>query len=77
MPYIVTHEQTGLLSEPGDPQALAHNIIRVLTDPSLASRLVHEAERASHAYRWDAVRDQWLSTYRELGAGVGNRGTDR
>lgn len=66
MRYLVEHERTGLLSEPGDPSALAKNVIRVLREPELASRLIANAYDESQRYRWSAVREQWLKVYRSL-----------
>src|SRR5205807_6157410 len=39
MRYLVEHGRTGLLSEPGHPDALAQNAMRVLRDPPLARML--------------------------------------
>ena len=39
---IVRHEENGLLVAPGDPQALADAIGRVLADPALAQRLADQ-----------------------------------
>jgi L-malate glycosyltransferase len=66
MRYLVDHERTGLLSQPGDASALAKNVIRVLREPELASRLISNAYDESQRYRWSAVREQWLKVYRSL-----------
>jgi L-malate glycosyltransferase len=66
MPYLVQHEQTGLLSPVGDEKALAANVIRLLRDPALTARLAQNAHAESKKYTWGAVRQQWQSTYREL-----------
>jgi glycosyltransferase involved in cell wall biosynthesis len=66
MRYIVEHEYTGLLSEPGDPSALANNIVRLLRDSELATKLAKNAFAESAKYRWDAVREGWLSVYDQL-----------
>jgi glycosyltransferase involved in cell wall biosynthesis len=66
MRYLVGHERTGLLSEIGDPTALARNVIRLLTDADLASRLAHNALEESRRYSWEAVRQQWLEVYYSL-----------
>ena len=42
---LVSHEETGLTVPPGDPQALAAGIERVLSDPTLARRLGENARR--------------------------------
>lgn len=64
--YIVEHERTGLLSEPGDPAALAQNVIRLLKDEDLAARLASNAHEESKRYLWEAVRRQWLDVYNSL-----------
>jgi glycosyltransferase involved in cell wall biosynthesis len=66
MRYLVGHERTGLLSEPGDVEALAQNVIRLLTDPELGARLAGNAYEESRRYRWTAVRQQWLEIYRSM-----------
>jgi glycosyltransferase involved in cell wall biosynthesis len=66
MPYLVQHERTGLLSPVGDEKALAANVVRVLRDPELATRLAKNAQEESKKYTWEAVRQQWLKNYREL-----------
>lgn len=71
MRYIVDHERTGLLSEPGDATALALNILRVLSDSELATRLAQNAFAESSRYSWTSVREQWLGVYRGLVPGRG------
>jgi L-malate glycosyltransferase len=66
MRYLVEHERTGLLSEPGDFHALAGNVIRVLRDPGLASHLASNAYEQSKHYDWAEVRGQWLQIYSSL-----------
>jgi glycosyltransferase involved in cell wall biosynthesis len=66
MPYLVEHERTGLLSRVGDEKALASDVIRLLRDPALAASLARNAHEESRKYTWEAVREQWLNTYRGL-----------
>ena len=66
MRYLVDDGRTGLLSEPGDPGALAENILRVLRDPQFWSRLAANAFEELRRYRWESVREQWLHAYRAL-----------
>ena len=70
MPYLVKHEQTGLLSGVGDHEALAANVIRLLRDPSLARTISENAFRESQNYRWEVVREEWLTVYRCLASTV-------
>jgi glycosyltransferase involved in cell wall biosynthesis len=64
--YMVDDGRTGLLSEPGDAQALARNVLRMLGDSELASYLAGNAFEESKRYEWSAVRGQWLSVYESL-----------
>lgn len=64
--YLVQHEHTGLLCAPGDTSALAENVLRLLRQPELASRIAQHAYEESQCYRWESVRDQWLEIYRSL-----------
>jgi L-malate glycosyltransferase len=66
MPYVVEHERTGLLSPVGDEKALAANVIRLLREPELATRLSQNAYQQSRSYIWEAVREQWLRIYQQL-----------
>jgi L-malate glycosyltransferase len=72
MSYLVQHERTGLLSKPGDERALTDNVIRLLGEPELASRLAFNAHEEVRQYSWDNVRPQWLKTYRSLSRGASN-----
>jgi glycosyltransferase involved in cell wall biosynthesis len=64
--YLVEHERTGLLCQPSDWKALAANVIRLLHDASLASRLARNAYEESRKYCWEAVRTEWLRLYDSL-----------
>ena len=62
--YIVEHERTGLLSGVGEAHALANNVMRVLTDADLATRLALNAQLEMEKYQWRAARELWLGIYR-------------
>ena len=64
--YLVEHERTGLMCEPGEWQLLAECVLRLLREPALASRLAANAHEESKKYRWESVRGEWLATYRSL-----------
>ena len=66
MRYLIEDGRTGLLSEPGNPEALAANVLQVLRDPELGPRLAANAFADLRRYRWESVREQWLHTYRAL-----------
>lgn len=64
--YLVEHQRTGLMSEPGDAVALARNVICLLRNPALARQLAENAHAECRRYEWAAVRPQWLKAYRDL-----------
>lgn len=66
IPYILKHEETGLMVVRGDHEALAASAIRLLEDGELAARLASNAHAACRRYSWAAVRDEWLKLYFEL-----------
>ena len=65
IPYIVGHEQTGLLSPVEDWKQLAANVIRLLQNSALVRQLTANAYQQASAYRWEAVREPWLRLYRD------------
>jgi L-malate glycosyltransferase len=66
IPYIMTHEETGLLVSCNDHEALAAAALRLLRDPELVTRLTANAYREVARYGWPHVRDGWLRIYGEL-----------
>jgi glycosyltransferase involved in cell wall biosynthesis len=66
VPAILEDGLHGLLAPPGDAGAVAGQILRLLREPDLASRLAAAARESCDRYRWPHVRAQWLGLYREL-----------
>jgi L-malate glycosyltransferase len=64
IPYIVSHEATGLLVDLDDPRALAGAALRLLADPALARRLaLNGREEVARKYTWPAVHAAWRRAY--------------
>jgi glycosyltransferase involved in cell wall biosynthesis len=63
VPFIVTDEQTALLVPPGEPQAMAQAIGRLLDDEHLAQRLRQAGLAAAQAYTWHVVGPLWCGVY--------------
>jgi glycosyltransferase involved in cell wall biosynthesis len=64
IPYIVTHGETGLLSEPGDDEGLARNALQLLGDAESSRRLALAARReVLGKYTWPAVHVHWRAAY--------------
>jgi L-malate glycosyltransferase len=66
VPYIVRHEETGLMVERDDHEALAANAIRLLEDQELAAAIASRAREECAQYSWPRIKGQWLAVYRAL-----------
>lgn len=66
IPDMVANEETGLMVNRGDHEAIAEQVIRLLSDADLAWRLAARAGEASHKYTWASVRRDWLRLYSAL-----------
>jgi glycosyltransferase involved in cell wall biosynthesis len=66
IPYMVKHEETGLMVECGDHEALAANAIRLLEDQELGMRIARRARKECERYSWGLIKEQWLAVYRQL-----------
>lgn len=73
VPYILTHEETGLLVPARNPNALAAAIIRLSEDEELRQRLRENGLEQIKQYTWHKVRDQWLQVYRDAIAATGKQ----
>ncbi len=65
---VVSHGQTGLLTAPGDVDALASAINRVMEMPGLERRSLGERarEKVVEQYRLEVVIEQWQALYSRL-----------
>jgi len=66
VPFIAEHERTALLVEPGDYQAMAAAVLRLLDDAPLLERLTRSAYDQVQHYGWPRVRELWLAEYARL-----------
>ncbi len=66
IPEIVDHADTGLLSPPGDAQALADNIVRLLTDQDMAASLAARARMRVEEFSVDKMVERTIEVYRSV-----------
>jgi glycosyltransferase involved in cell wall biosynthesis len=67
VPKVILHEQTGLLVQPADPQALADAIGQLLRDPSLCLRLGNAGRaHVQNYFSAEATAHAYLELYRSL-----------
>ena len=60
---VITHGETGILTTPADPQAIALSIVRVLADEKLRRTLRGNGLREVKRYGWNVVARQLLDVY--------------
>jgi glycosyltransferase involved in cell wall biosynthesis len=59
IPYLLSHEKTGLLVPPDNPQAMATSVSRLLDEPELAARLSQNGLRKASECDWKTVLPRW------------------
>ena len=67
IPDIVSDERTGMMVRCGDYAEMAERALRLLNSPAFAKKLVDQARIECSKYRWENVRDAWISAYFALG----------
>ncbi len=75
VPEAVVDEDTGLLVESDDPEALANAISRVLEDSEMRESMrVASLERAKELFSWDKIAEDLRRHYENLTANTSNHG---
>jgi glycogen synthase len=69
IPDVIEDGVNGLLVPPGDPEALARAIDRLLADRDLARRLSEGAQEQGKDYDWEVLAERVLKIYRGVTAG--------
>ena len=68
IPYLLTHEVEALLVSPGDDQAMANAVRRILNEPKLSEQLSRKARTKAERFDFSAIVPQWqqlLTSIRE------------
>jgi glycosyltransferase involved in cell wall biosynthesis len=65
---IVIPEETGVLVRPGDADALAAGLCRMLGDPEFRARAGENARRRAESYTWTHCAERMLQVYRQVQA---------
>lgn len=74
VPFILRQEQTGLLVEPAQPDAMARASLALLESPQEAARLAAAARRDVQQYTWAAVSGTLAAVYRDAARIAEGRG---
>lgn len=63
--HVVQHGVQGLLVPPGDPDALAAAVLRLVEDAEERERMAAEARRRAELFSWDRLVEEVEEAYRE------------
>ncbi len=66
IPFLVKHGMDGFLVPPGDPDAMAAAVIRILKEPGLAGKLSTNGRRKAGEFDWGAVLPRWKGSFESL-----------
>lgn len=65
VPFLVRHEETALLVPPGDADAMAIAMARLIENDALRQKLIRNGLEHVQTFTWERVGRQWLDLYRE------------
>jgi len=60
IPYLISHEENGLLIESNNVQSMTEAVIKLLEDQKMAERLSIAGRRKSEEFDWKKVKLKWL-----------------
>lgn len=67
IPELIVDGESGLLAEPGNPEALAREILKLLEDENLRRSMGEKAqERVAEHFTWGKVADRLCGVYRRV-----------
>jgi len=64
--YIIENNKNGLLSEYGDVELFASNIIHLLTDSKTQQEMVESNRNDSQTYKWEIIENKIFSLYQSI-----------
>ncbi|MFI2743764.1 glycosyltransferase family 4 protein [Zhouia sp. PK063] len=59
IPYLISHEKTGVLVEKGNVEAMAREIKRLLNNGDWAQKIAYNAREMVALYDWEVVKKSW------------------
>lgn len=63
IPYLVVDGETALLVPPGNPEAMAHGVISVLSSPRIRSDLIRNGRNLVQQFAWHQVKKKLYAVY--------------
>lgn len=66
IPEMIVNGETGLLAEVGDADQLAKNVLQIVFDPKLRSRLIENGSKKLKKFSKEKTAEKTLSVYRQI-----------
>ena len=66
IPYMVTHNESGLLAEANDYETLGKYLIQMVEDPEESLKMSDAGYSYVSSLKWANIKNDWLSLYSEL-----------
>ena len=66
IPYVVKDEESGLLSEYGDIDSFANNVIRLLGNKNLRDKMAQSAREIAQSYSWKNISQAIETVYNRV-----------
>ena len=66
IPYLLRHEETGLLVEDEDPVDMTEAVRRLIREPDLAAYLSANGRRLTEVCAWPQVKAQWQTLFEKI-----------
>lgn len=63
LPFLISHEATGLLVPPNDPKAFSEAIGRLLEHPETGRQIASEARAFAETLDWEHIEKKWLEFF--------------
>jgi len=64
IPFLLKDQETALLVEDNNAEAMAAAVDRILSDAPLREKIIKNARAKAAEYDWDAVKSKWLDVLR-------------
>lgn len=65
LPFLINHDNDGVIVEPNDPELFEKAIINLLQNPQKGEYLSNNARKKAESYSWDQIKHLWLDLLRE------------
>lgn len=63
IPFLLEHEETALLTSPNKVEKFVEQIVALLMNPSLSSKLSSQGRKKAELFSWQNIKPLWLEVF--------------